>query len=118
DPFLNYVLSPGEDDNYTLLQIAPNGSLTEFGQASIPGGGELDSAAEDCTTGIALAAQEFTSNVFIQDLTQAVFTPGTPGTYIAPGQSVTLTGTSFSAGTSGITVAPGSSHLGVVTGEF
>lgn len=118
DPFLNYVLTPGEDDNYTLLQIAPSGALTEFGKGSIPGGSDLDSAAEDCTTGIALASQEFTSNVFIEDLTQAAFTPGTPGSYTAPGQAVTLTGTGFSAGTSGISVAPGSGHLGVVTGEF
>ncbi len=118
DPFLNYVLTPGEDDNYTILQIAPSGTLTEFGERSIPGGGGLDSAAEDCTTGIALASQEGTNNVFIEDLTQAVFTPGTPGSYTASGQDVTLVGTGFSAGTSGISVAPGSSHLGVVTGEF
>ena len=118
DPFLNLVLSPGEDSNYTLLGIAPNGSISgEFGEAVTEF--SLDSAAEDCTTGIALAASEFTSDVFIQDLTQAVFTSGTPGSYTAPGQFVTLAGTgSFGAGTSGISVAPGSTHLGVVTSEF
>ena len=116
DPFLNLVLSPGEDSNYTLLGIVPNGSISgEFGKSVTEP--SLDSAAEDCTTGIALAASEFTSDVFIQDLTQAVFTSGTPGSYTAPGQFVTLSG-SFSAGTSGISVAPGSTHLGVVTGEF
>jgi hypothetical protein len=121
DPFLNYVLTPGEDNNYTLLSIAPNGSISgEFGNAvSDINGGELDSAAEDCTTGIALAANEFTGDVYIEDLTQATFTSGTPGSYTAPGQFVTLAGTgSFGAGTSGISVAPGSTHLGVVTSEF
>lgn len=116
DPFLNYILSPGEDSNYTILQVAPSGTLTEYGKSVAEG--DLDSAAEDCTTGIALSSSEFTSDVYIQDLTQAVFTAGTPGSYTAPGQFVTLTGTSYSAGTSGISVAPGSSHLGVVTGEF
>lgn len=117
DPFLNFVLTPGEDSNYTLLGIAPDGSISgEFGKAvSEP---TLDSGAEDCTTGIALASSEFTSDVFIEDLTQAVFTPGTPGSYTAPGQFQTLLGGFFSAGTSGISVAPGSSHLAVVTGEF
>jgi hypothetical protein len=118
DPFLNYVLSPGEDANYTLLGIAPDGSISgEFGKSAFDGFGDLDSAAEDCTTGIALAANEFTSDIFLEDLTQASFTPGTPGSYTAPGQFVTLSG-SFAAGTSGISVAPGSTHLGVVTGEF
>ena len=106
DPNLNYILSPGEDANYTLLQIAPTGALTEFGEAVGPSGlFDLDSAAEDCTTGIALATSEGTSNMYIQDLTQAVFTSGTPGSYTAAGQLQTLTGTSFSAGTSGVSVA-------------
>lgn len=122
DPNLNYIFSPGEDSNYTVLQIAPGvppsgGALTEFGEA-IPTDADLDSAAEDCTTGIALSSSEFTSHVIIQDMTQAVFTPGTPGTYTAPEQSVTLTGGFYAAGTSGISIAPGSSHLAVVTGEF
>jgi hypothetical protein len=120
DPFLNYIMSPGEDQNYTVLQVNPaTGTVNaEFGNATTPGlAFDLDSAAEDCTTGIALSAEEFTDTVFIEDLTQAVFTPGTPGSYTAPGQAQTA-GFGFSAGTSGISVAPGSSHLAVVTGEF
>jgi hypothetical protein len=119
DATRSLILSPGEDYNYTVLQIAPNGSLSEFGNSV--GEGYLDSAAEDCTTGIALSSSEFTDDVYIQDLTQAVYTAGTPGSYTAPGQFVTLdTGAygEFSAGTSGISEAPGASHLGVVTGEF
>jgi hypothetical protein len=117
DPFLNLVLSPGEDSNYTILGIAPDGSISgEFGMPVSEF--DLDSAAEDCTTGIALAASEFTEDIFIEDLTQAIFTSGTPGSYTAPGQFQTLAGGFFSAGTSGISVAPGSTHLAVVTGEF
>jgi hypothetical protein len=87
----------------------------------VAGGGVFDSAAEDCSTGIALASSEFTNNVYITDLTQAVFVPGAPGTWTAPEQVVPLDTSvygGFSAGTSGISVAPGSAHLGIVTGEF
>jgi len=117
DPNLNYIFSPGEDSNYTVLQIAPDGSLKEFGKSVAEN--ELDSGSEDCTTGIALSSSEFTDDVFIQDMTQAVFTAGSPaGSYTAPGKFQTITPGGFSAGTSGITVAPGSGHLAVVTGEF
>jgi hypothetical protein len=89
----------------------------------VPGGGVLDSAAEDCSTGIALASIEFTDNVYITDLTQATFVPGAPGTWSAPEQVVTLDTSVYGsfttiAGTSGISVAPGSAHLGIVTSEF
>ena len=119
DPTRGYVLSPNEANSYNLVQFnSTSGALgTEFGRP-MGTAGEPDSAAEDCSTGIALASVEFTSTVYITDLTQATFTPGTPGSWTAPSQIVTLAGTSFSAGTSGITVAPGSSHLALVTGEF
>src|SRR5664280_1732033 len=96
------------------------GGLTEFVHF-VPGGGTLDSAAEDCSTGIALASIEGTNHVYITDLTQATFVPGFPGTWSAPEQVVPLDISVygfFSAGTSGISVAPGSAHLGIVTGEF
>ena len=78
-----------------------------------------DSAAEDCVTGIALASVEDTNEVFLADLTQAAFTPGSPtGTWTAPSQLQSLTDfTLLSEGVNGIAVAP-SSHLGVVAGEF
>jgi hypothetical protein len=98
---------------------------------TLPGGGtgttELDSAAEDCSTGIALASDEFTHSVYIADLTQASFTPGgeLPGTWTAAQQFVSLPAfstASNSAGISGIAVAPGPDpaglHLAVITGEF
>jgi hypothetical protein len=111
----NLILSPGEGGVYDLLQIGAGNTLTEFGNSI---GGTLDSAAEDCTTGIAMAADEFTDDIYITDLTQAVFVPGAPGTWSAPGQFINLLDGNYSAGTSGISSAPGSGHLAVVTGEF
>ncbi len=118
DPTRGYVLSPNENNEYGIIEFnSTTGVLgTEYSRP-VPNGGEFDSAAEDCSTGIALSSIEFTSDIYIADLKQAVFTPGAPGSWTAPSQIVTLNG-SFSAGTSGITVAPGSSHLAIVTGEF
>jgi hypothetical protein len=87
--------------------------------------GEADSSGEDCSTGIVLAPYEFTSpsQVYIADinnpgaLPNAVFTSGAPGTWTAPSQIQTLTGSSLAAGASGIAVAQGT-HTGIVTGEF
>jgi hypothetical protein len=125
DPNRNLILSPDEGDNYDLYKINPDGSLSEYGNNQYGVGGEFDSAAEDCTTGIALAAQEFTSNLFIVDLTQATFAApsggNTAGTWTAPSQTVDLYPSgdfSFSAGTSGISVAAGTTHLGITMGEF
>jgi hypothetical protein len=115
DPGRALILSPGEGGSYDLFQVGGSGALTEFTNYQ---GDDFDSAAEDCTTGIALASDEFSDAVFLVDLTQAKFTPGSPGTWTAPSQLQTLvTNYSFSAGTDGISVAPGS-HLGVITGEF
>ena len=69
-------------------------------------GCELDSSAEDCATRIALASIEFTSSVFIADLTKANFTPGSPGNWTAPSQVQNPPGFEpLSAGTCGIAVA-------------
>jgi hypothetical protein len=121
DSSRNLILSPGEDGSYQLLQIGAGNTLTEYDNY-IDGSGlgyDLDSAAEDCTTGIGLSADEFTENIYITDLTQATFTPGSPvGTWSAPGQFINLPGTSFDAGSSGLSTAPGTNHQAVVTGEF
>ncbi|HEY4382122.1 MAG TPA: PEP-CTERM sorting domain-containing protein [Acidobacteriaceae bacterium] len=123
DPNRNLILSPNEDGVYDLLTISPTGALTEYEHAFATGGGEPDSAAEDCTTGIALATNEFTGDLYISDLTQAVFTPPsggqTFGTWTAPSQLVNFPEfDGFAAGTSGISVAAGTTHLGITTGEF
>jgi hypothetical protein len=92
---------------------------------TLPGGGAgattLDSAAEDCMTGIALAADEFKSSVYLADLTQAKQPPASPGTWTAPQQFVSLpefqVGEGFGDGISGMAVAPGT-QLAIVTSEY
>jgi hypothetical protein len=131
DPVRQLILSPNEsfenDDvsDYQIVNVSTstpalfNNTLSELGPQS------WDSAGEDCTTGIALATDEGTGNLFIADLTQAVFTPGTPGKWTAPSQLQNFpeftpgneTTGGLSAGTNGAAVAPGT-HLGIVTGEF
>ena len=125
DPFLNLILSPDESSIYSLYSISGSGlpgtsNVGEFGQAiSSSGGGEFDSAGEDCTTGIALTTEEESPYLYITDLKQAKFTRGTPGSWTAPGQDQYFPEfEALSAGTSAIAVAPGSTHLGVVAGEF
>jgi len=128
DPVRHLILSPNEsfendgDSDYQIVNVSSstpaifNNSLSSLG----PQG--WDSAGEDCTTGIALATDEGTGNLFIADLTQATFTPGTdgaPGTWTDPGSALVnfpeFEG--LEAGTCGIAVAPGT-HLAIVTGEF
>ena len=128
DPFRNLVLSPNEPEGganvYDLFQISGSGlpgpsTVAEFGHP-IGSFGDFDSAGEDCTTGIALATDEGTGNLFIADLKQATFTPGSPtGSWTAPGQLQNFPEfTGLAAGTSAIAVAPGSTHQGIVAGEF
>jgi hypothetical protein len=124
DPTRNLILSPDEQGYYELFQIGATGSLTEYsdyvGGLNTRGYGVLDSAAEDCSTGIALASDEaYPVDLYITDLTQAKFESGTPGTWSAPGQFITIPDfENFSAGSDGISAAPGNSHLGIITGEF
>jgi hypothetical protein len=114
----NLILSPSESGWYELLKIGAGNSLTEYSNYISPDG-EPDSAAEDCTTGIALASDEFANDIYITDLSQATFGAST---WTAPGQFFNLddggTYEGFSAGTCGISSAPGTNHLAVVTGEF
>jgi hypothetical protein len=117
DPNRGFVLSPNESSIYGLAQFNTSGAFTAEFDHSISAGGEPDSAAEDCTTGIALTVGEFSNTVYLADLTQATFTSGTPGSWTAPEASPSIIG-SYSAGLSGVTVAPGNGHLATVTGEF
>jgi hypothetical protein len=118
DPVRHLVLSPNEDSDYQLVNIStPTAALFNNGVTGEP---EFDSAGEDCTTGIALATDEETGNLFIADLTQAEFTPGTPaGTWTDAASQLVLFPEfeDMSAGTCGIAVAPGT-HLAIVTGEY
>jgi hypothetical protein len=116
------VLSPNEAGNYQLVNISKGTDPTTaavFNNVVTPRPGEFDSAGEDCTTGIALSTIEFTGDLFIADLTQAKFTPGTPGTWTDTASKVVNFPEfdTFEAGTCGIAVAP-STHFAIVTGEF
>jgi hypothetical protein len=123
DPVRHLILSPNEQSLYQIVNISSStAQLFNNELSDTPEGGTYDSAGEDCTTGIALATDEFTGNLFIADLTQATFTPGTdgmPGTWTdSASQLVNFPEfDDLDAGTCGIAVAPGT-HLGVVTGEF
>ena len=127
DPFSNQVLSPNEavysgTPGYDVFQISGSGTpgaatVTEYGKAltfNYP-----DSAGEDCSTHIAITGGEDSGNIFLADLTQAIYTAGAPGSWTAP--SAVYSEPEFfnlSAGASAIAMAPGSTHLGVVAGEF
>jgi hypothetical protein len=117
DPIRHLVLSPNEDNIFQILNIS-TATAALFNNTEFATAGEPDSAAEDCTTGIALSSLEGSSSLYIADLTQAVFTAGTPGTWTdTAAQTQNFPEFTFAAGTNGIAVAPGS-HLGIVTGEF
>jgi len=116
DPVRKLVLSPNEQGNYQLLDTA--GAESVLYNNAVTDSPFFDSAAEDCTTGIALSTVEGTGDVYIADLKQATFKTGTPNTWTAPAQLQNIPDfEGFAAGTDGIAVAPGT-HLGVVTGEF
>jgi hypothetical protein len=119
DPIRHLILSPNEQANYQIVNISTSTPALFNNDFSGENVSDPDSAAEDCTTGIALSTDEFTTNLFIADLTQAVFTPGSPGTWTDTAEQVQdfPEFANMEAGTCGIAVAPGT-HLGVVTGEF
>jgi hypothetical protein len=121
DPIRNLVLSPTEASNYEIVDVTTTTTPAFFENLITPSA-DFDSAAEDCSTGIVLASVEElgtpTGKIFIADLTQATFTPGSPGTWSAPSQLQNLPDfATLSFGVTGIAVATGS-HIGVVTGEF
>ena len=117
DPVRKLILSPGEEGVYDLFQVQ-SGSTPEFGFNIT---GELDSAGEDCVTGIALATDENTSDLVLTDLTQVSYTAGSPGTWTAPYQMQNIPEwdqyNGSESGIDGVAVATGT-HLGIVIGEF
>ena len=121
DPIHHLILSAAEDNNYELVNISTSTAPKFFEHPVSSVSGVLDSSAEDCATGIIFAPAEFSdpSQVEIADISGsgAVFTPGTPGSWSAPEQLQTLTGSSLSAGPSGSAVAQGT-HTGALAGEF
>jgi hypothetical protein len=138
------ILSASESNNYELVDISTPGSPV-FYENSLTGlaynnaygtdfPSELDSSAEDCATGIALAPAEFSSpsQVVVADLMQAQFSKpaGSPptGTWTAGAPNGTgmggaalqlqkLTESVLAFGASGSSVAQGT-HTGIISGEF
>jgi hypothetical protein len=124
DPVHHLLLSAAENSNYEAVNVS-NSTSPQFFEHSVTGGGTLDSSAADCSTGIIMAPAEFSSpsRVEIADISNpgtpphAVFAPGSPGSWTAPEQVQTLTGSNLSAGANGSAVAQGT-HTGVISGEF
>ena len=81
----------------------------------------FDSAAEDCTTGIALATDESDAAITLVDLNQAVFTAGSPaGSWTAPSSRLALPDLPLVTRRpemTGLAVASGT-HLALVATEF
>jgi hypothetical protein len=115
DPIRTLVLSPGENGNYELVDLS--GANPKFYQHTFPGAFfEADSAALDCTTGIALASHESDGKIFLADLNQVAFNDATH-TWDTPAQQVQTLPEFGPPRIPGIAVAPGS-HIGMVTSEF
>lgn len=128
DAVRGLVLSPNEGlensggtGNYQLVNTT-NGDVFNFHPSGGPADFGFDMAAEDCTTGIALATVESgafgetTSQLFLTDLTR--FEPLGGTDWRAPSSFQTIPEFSgFSFGTDAIAIAS-PSHLGVVSGEF
>jgi hypothetical protein len=127
DPVHHIIGSAAEDNNFEIADVSNSTSPQFYEQSlsAVTGGTEFDSTSEDCSTGILLAPAEFSSpsGVEVADIQnagtapQAVFTPGSPGSWTAPEQFQTLTGSTLDAGASGSAVAQGT-HTGVLAGEF
>src|SRR2546428_9388275 len=79
DPLKILLLSATEANSYEIVDIAPSTSPAFF-ENPIPGPGDADSSSQDCSTRIALAPYEDSSPsaVYLADLTQATFAPGSP----------------------------------------
>jgi hypothetical protein len=141
DGLRGFVLSPNEGDqslantpgDYELVNTSTGHVFDWINPPGVPGGAPatsppdtcnvgsvFDSAAEDCTTGIALATLEFSDQLFLLDLTRATF-DSVHSTWSAPSQYVTIPElrpfVCTASGTDGISIAP-NSHLGAVAGEF
>jgi hypothetical protein len=118
DPTRSLILSASEDGNYTLDQIQPNGSLVEYDSTFTPGS-YLDSSAEDCSTGVAIAPLEFTYNPGTLSLVNLNAITFGAGTYTAPNTTFNVPSTAYSFNYfTASAVAQGSGHLAMVTGEF
>jgi Stigma-specific protein, Stig1 len=119
DPIRKLILSANEGNTWQIIKS--DTGVVHDSTADFTGtGGLLDSTAEDCSTGIALAPYEFNTTVAFVNLKSVTYTAGAPGTWtgIVNIQDFAPDFAGLAAGNSGSAVAPGSSHLAVITGEF
>jgi len=126
------ILSPNEGadfnfpigipTDYNIFDISHPSAPKQYNLSNaatvFPDNDVLDSAAID-STGIMLATDEFTGNIFLADLTRAGYVSGSPGTWAAPNQLQDLPEFNdyFTAGTTGIAVAYGA-HEALLEDEF
>jgi hypothetical protein len=124
DPVRQLILAASEDGTYELVDTSV--SPIRFFENNVKPVSDLDSSAEDCSTGVALAGVESGDSddtggqLYLSNLTQAAFTAGSPGTWNAPAQFESFPEFSppvFTFGPTGIAVAEGS-HTAVVASEF
>ena len=120
DPGRNLLLSPSEgssNHDYELLNLSTS-KVFDFVPPGLPTQTFLlDSAAEDCSTGVGLSTMEGTGDLLLLNLGQASFTAPT---WSAPSNVQTFSvfeSPLLSDGTNGIAIESGT-HLGVVAGEF
>ena len=119
EPTKHLLLSANEDQDFQIINFSGAGVFRYAQRATVLADTDLDGAAVDCTTDIALAADEFNNQVFITDLTQVTFTPGSggsPGTWDGPAQ-LQKTPQLQGITTTGLAVAP-SGHVGIMQEEF
>jgi len=121
EPNKHLLLSANESQDFQIINFSTTspGGFRYAKRSTVLSSTTLDGTAIDCTTDIALAADEFNNQVFITDLTQATFTPGsgtTFGTWDAPAQLQKTPGL-LSITTTGLAVAP-SGHVGIMQSEF
>lgn len=111
----------GDSGDYQLINPT-SGVVYNFDPPGGMAGGGFDQAAEDCNTGIALASDEFTNQVFLVDLTKATFSgSGSSQSWTSPYyqfQTVTeFAPFNANAGTCAIAVAS-NSHIGAIASEY
>lgn len=119
DAVRGYIVSPDETNgNIDLFPFGTKGLEQAYSNRAAPGQ-DLDSAAVDCATGIAVAPSENTISLYITDLTQAKLTAGASPGWAAPQRVLNLTQKDFPLFPfTGIAVAQGTSHLAVMAPEF
>jgi hypothetical protein len=124
DPSRQLILAASEDGTYELVDTSV--SPIRFFENNIKPIADLDSSAEDCSTGVALAgvesgdADDTGAQLYLANLSQASLTAGSPGTWNAPAQFqsfLEFSPPTFTFGPTGIAVAEGS-HIAVVASEF